>query len=66
MNTKFTCNKPAKYRYTWPNRNEMYVCEEHARGIASIAAAIGMHLQFIMLAKDIENNLLCTQIVEKT
>jgi hypothetical protein len=41
------CGEDAAYRYTWPGRNESFVCEAHARRIASVAHAMGLNLQFV-------------------
>ena len=41
------CNKPAVYRYTWPGRNEAFICEQHAQGIRVISNAMGFYVQLI-------------------
>ena len=43
------CRAYANYRYTWPGRDESYVCEPHAAKVRAVAGAIGMHLQLIPL-----------------
>lgn len=45
------CGKPAAYLYTWPGRNLAGVCEEHKAKAASVADAMGFHLQFIPVTK---------------
>jgi hypothetical protein len=41
------CGEDAAYRYTWPGRNESFVCEAHALRLASVAAAMGLNLQLV-------------------
>ena len=41
------CNKDAAYRYTWPGRNEAYICEEHSNMLRAVAGATGLPLQLI-------------------
>lgn len=43
------CENPAAYRYTWPGKDEAVACVMHASGIATVAKAIGLHLQLIPL-----------------
>lgn len=43
------CDMEATDRYTWPGKNESFICEQHASQAAHIASAMGMHLQFIPL-----------------
>lgn len=41
------CQNPCLFRYTWPGRDESFVCLEHAQKLLNVAGAIGMHLQLI-------------------
>ena len=43
------CTAAASYRFTWPGRDESYVCERHARQLRAIAAAMGLPLQLAPL-----------------
>ena len=43
------CKDIALFRYTWPGRDEAYVCGHHAIALENIAGVIGMHLQLIPL-----------------
>lgn len=45
------CNKKADFRYTWPGKNESYICHGHAGSVEAIANAIGMSLQLIPIPK---------------
>lgn len=56
--TKRTCGEDAAYRYTWPGRDESFVCEDHAVFLRKVAAALGMHLQLIPIAPNLSR---CTQ-----
>jgi hypothetical protein len=42
-----TCENVAAFRYTWPGRDESFICHEHVVKLKGVAAAIGMHLQVI-------------------
>lgn len=46
------CANPCVVRFTWPGKDEAFACREHADYMASIADAIGMHLQLIDLPSD--------------
>lgn len=41
------CAARAAYRYTWPGRDESFICEEHAAKLRAVAEAMGLHLQLI-------------------
>lgn len=41
------CGKPGAYRFTWPGRDEAYICEEHKPKLERVAEAIGLRLQII-------------------
>ena len=63
MNTK-QCEAHAAYRYTWPGRDESFICEEHSQKLRAVANAMGLHLQMVPLraGHDAEQ---CTQQVSK-
>ncbi len=55
------CKNKAKFRYTWPGRDESVCCESHAVGIKAVANAIGLHLQIIPLSEnDLKHGLTCS------
>jgi len=61
MHTKaIQCTENAEYRYTWPGKDETYACTRHARGIQTVGAAIGLHLQVIELSDKDKLELKCT------
>ena len=43
------CDQLAFARYTWPGRDEAFVCVIHAMQILNVANAIGLYLQMIPL-----------------
>jgi hypothetical protein len=43
------CKDPAAFRYTWPGKDESYICAIHAVQLEKVASAIGLHQQFIPL-----------------
>jgi len=42
---KNQCPNPGSYKYTWPGRNESYICELHVSQLRNIASAIGLYIQ---------------------
>lgn len=46
------CTEKAAYRYTWPGKNESFICEKHVSKLIMVANAMGFPLQVIPL----ENN----------
>ena len=54
------CPHPANYRYTWPGRNEAYICTIHAEGLKRVANAMGLHLQLIPIQES-EKSHTCEQ-----
>lgn len=56
------CDNEAKYRYTWPGRNESLICEEHVEKLRAVANAMGFYIQIVPLPQqDGETGLTCTQ-----
>lgn len=39
------CDQPGLYRYTWPGKDESYICELHVGKLRGVAEAIGLHVQ---------------------
>jgi len=52
MDTKTQCENPCLFRYTWPGKDESYVCLEHTQGLLNLAHAIGLPLQMIVFQPD--------------
>lgn len=54
------CKNYARFRYTWPGKDESVCCEEHAKQIRTVADAIGLHIQIIPLSEhDLQHGLKC-------
>lgn len=43
------CTTSAMYRYTWPGKDEAFICDQHVAKLRAVADALGMHLQVIEL-----------------
>lgn len=46
------CDQFPMYRYTWPGRDEAFICLEHAIQMQQVVQAMGHHLQMIPLKPD--------------
>ncbi len=46
------CDGIGNFRYTWPGRDEAWVCVLCSARLQGIAAAISLHVQFIPLTAD--------------
>lgn len=58
------CPNEADFRYTWPGRDESWICVEHAPKLAGIASAMGLHLQLLPLADVDRAQRQCAQMVK--
>jgi len=43
------CSNKAEFRYTWPGKDEAFICQEHAFKMRRIVEAMGMYVQIIPL-----------------
>lgn len=43
------CPCAASYRYTWPGRDEAFICGECVKRLRGVAAAMGLPLQIVPL-----------------
>ena len=43
------CPNKAEFRYTWPGKDEAFICQEHAFKMRRIVEAMGMYVQIIPL-----------------
>jgi len=57
------CQEKAQFRFTWPGRDESFICLEHANQLIGIANAIGLHLQLIALSGEEQQKANCQQEV---
>lgn len=56
------CKNTASYRYTWPARNESFICESCVGKLQAVANALGMYLQIQPIENDTEQ---CRQQVKE-
>lgn len=43
------CDQPGLYRFTWPGRDESFICEIHVHKLRGTAEALGLPLQIISI-----------------
>jgi hypothetical protein len=55
------CENKAAFRYTWPGKDESFVCSAHAMKLKWITDALQTHLQLVPVAKGQHD---CKQQVE--
>lgn len=58
------CTQPAMYRFTWPGKDENYICLIHALKLIDVAKSIGLHVQLIPLNVEDAMNNSCSQAQE--
>jgi hypothetical protein len=46
------CEKQATLRYTWPGRDESYICDSCADKLDAVAQSIGLHIQLLPATED--------------
>jgi hypothetical protein len=49
-----SCPNKAAYRYTWPGKDEEFICAPHARGISNLADIMSCHVQMIPLDDNVD------------
>lgn len=59
------CKEPARFRFTWPGRDETLICETHLPKLRAVAQALGLHLQIIPLFGADLCGLQCSQKTEE-
>lgn len=60
------CDAPSLFRYTWPGRDEMFACVEHAGGLRRVADAMGFSLQLVLLEPyQLDKMPLCSSFVKE-
>lgn len=57
------CQQQALFRYTWPSRDESFICLEHAQQLQNVANAMGLYIQLIPLSGDEQARVSCSQKV---
>jgi len=58
------CQQQAAFRYTWPGKDEKFICSEHAEQLQYVACTMGLHLQLIPLSEDEQAQVSCSQNLE--
>ena len=62
-----TCQNHASYRFTWPGREESFICSEHVSKLQAVAQAMtGLRLLIIQLEPEEKEILWCSQKVKVT
>lgn len=61
--TETTCPNKASHRYTWPGRDESFICAEHVGRLTAVADAMGLHLQCVPLEEAEDERPGCAQRV---
>lgn len=56
------CENPAGYRFTWPGKDESFICEDHVDFLRRVAGAMSLPLQVIKL--DDDHGKTCCQAVK--
>lgn len=56
------CKNPGAFRYTWPGKDEAYICAEHVGQLKAVASAIGLYIQIIPLPEGEQWQ--CEQLIE--
>lgn len=62
--SKTTCPHTAAYRYTWPGRDESFICTEHVGKLMAVAKAMGLYLQILPLMGSQVDKPNCSQQVK--
>ena len=47
------CGAPAHFRYTWPGRDESFLCDDHVKGLKRVAETMGLYVQLIPMEGDL-------------
>jgi hypothetical protein len=53
------CAEKAAYRFTWPGKDESFICEKHSQKLKTVADAMGLYIQLIPLEDNQEE--MCRQ-----
>lgn len=59
------CRNQASYRFTWPGREESFICMEHVDQLRGVADAIGLPLQTIELSHEEQAKHTCNQEIKE-
>ncbi len=65
MSEKVQCGSPAIFRYTWPGQDEKHCCLAHAIQLLTLAEAMMLYLQLILLSPEESEKNTCSQMVKE-
>ncbi len=57
------CQNPGTFKFTWPGRDEAYICASCVKNLKAIAAAMGLYLQIREVPEEEQRQ--CEQNVSK-
>lgn len=58
------CSNEAAFRFTWPGRDESFICADHVPKLKAIAGAMGLPLSIVELDPAVErDHQMCRQQV---
>ena len=46
------CDGPPAFRFTWPGKDEAFICAIHAIKMEQVAGAMGLYLQMVALTAE--------------
>lgn len=58
------CGETPLFRYTWPGKDEAFICLNHAIGLKNVANALGLYLQLIPVTIEESETHKCSQMVK--
>lgn len=61
MSEETKCPNRAEYRFTWPGKDESFVCMGHSDKLRNVAQAIGLHVQLIPIHESDFDGEMCQQ-----
>ena len=65
MSDKVRCPNRAYCKFTWPGKDQAFICYPCSLKLKAVANAIDLHIQYIFISqKDLENKEQCEQKVK--
>lgn len=64
---KKQCNNVAEYRYTWPGKDESFVCFCHVGKLRAISESMGIYLQLVRIIANHDEPFIsqrCQQVID--
>ena len=63
MSEEKKCEGKATHRFTWPGKDESFICAKHLPQLQGVAAALGMPLQCVPVHESDQDGETCKQII---